>query len=54
MAPMKVAMPLTLQNSYAMYEYACHEGNVEFMQTALRSGRLADKAADEAAKTRGK
>jgi hypothetical protein len=40
--PWKVAMPLTRDDSYKIYEYACHEGN-EAVSNILRGGRLADK-----------
>jgi len=39
----KVAMPLTRDDSYKIYEYACHEGN-EAVSNILRGGRAADKA----------
>ena len=42
-APWKVAMPLTRNPSYLIYEYACHEGN-QAMGDILRGGRAKDKA----------
>ena len=42
-APWKVAMPLTRNPSYRIYEYACHEGN-QAMGDILRGGRAKDKA----------
>jgi hypothetical protein len=41
--PWKVAMPLTRDDSYRIYEYACHEGN-EAVSNILRGGRAAEKA----------
>jgi len=45
-----VAMPLTRDESYRMYEYACHEGNEHYLKSALGGGCLQDRAAEEAAK----
>jgi hypothetical protein len=42
--PWKVAMPLTRDENYTIYEYACHEGN-EAVGNVLRGGRALDKAA---------
>jgi hypothetical protein len=42
-APWKVAMPLTRDPNYSIYEYACHEGN-QAMENILRGGREKDKA----------
>src|ERR1700722_670155 len=42
--PWKVAMPLTRDETYRIYEYACHEGN-EAVGNILRGGRALDKAA---------
>jgi hypothetical protein len=42
-APWKVAMPLTRDDTYEMYEYACHEGNVYFMNTTLGGGRAQEQ-----------
>jgi hypothetical protein len=60
-APWKVAMPLSRNNSYRIYEYGCHEGNYRFMTVALGAGRVREgassgesesrKAAEDAAKT---
>jgi hypothetical protein len=41
-APWKVAMPLTRDPNYLIYEYACHEGNLA-MGDILRGGRAKDK-----------
>lgn len=40
--PWKVSMPLTRDDSYRIYEYACHEGN-EAVGNILRGGRALDK-----------
>jgi hypothetical protein len=48
--PWKVAIPLNRDESYRMYEYACHEGNENYMKGSLGGGRAKDKAAEEAAK----
>ena len=42
-APWKVAMPLTRNPSYPIYEYACHEGN-QAMVNVLSGGRAKDSA----------
>tara|TARA_B110000858_G_scaffold135264_1_gene153832 strand:- start:1837 stop:2904 length:1068 start_codon:yes stop_codon:yes gene_type:complete len=41
--PITIALPLTLDPSYDMYEYACHEGN-HAMSNILRGGRARDAA----------
>ena len=41
--PWKVVMPLTLDNTYQMYEYACHEGNYYFATNTLSGGRADEK-----------
>ena len=41
--PWKVALPLNRDESYRMFEYACHEGNYYFMNRVLGAGRLKDK-----------
>ena len=38
-------MPLTRDDSYRMFEYACHEGNYYFETNTLSGGREQDKAA---------
>ena len=48
--PWKVAIPLNRDDTYQMYEYACHEGNQNYMTSALGGGRLQDKAAEDVAK----
>jgi hypothetical protein len=40
--PWKVAMPLTRDENYRIYEYACHEGN-EAVSNILRGGRALDE-----------
>jgi len=47
--PWKVAFPLTRDDQYRIYEYACHEGNLA-VENVLRAGR----AADAKAKTNGR
>ena len=44
-SPWKVAMPLTRDDNYELYEYACHEGNVNFWTGTLGGGRAKDQAA---------
>ena len=39
--PWKVAIPLTRDDDYRMFEYACHEGN-QAVELMLRGGRAAD------------
>jgi len=46
-APWKVAMPLTLESEYKLFEYACHEGNHALPNT-LSAGRARDRAAARA------
>jgi hypothetical protein len=43
-APWTVEMPLKRDDSYRMFEYACHEGNYA-MPNTLSAGRAEDKAA---------
>jgi hypothetical protein len=50
-APWTVALPLNRDPSYAIYEYACHEGNLA-MANALSAGRARERAAAEAASRR--
>jgi len=40
--PWKVAMPLSRESNYQIFEYACHEGN-EAVANILRGGRAAEK-----------
>ncbi len=47
--PWKVAIPLTRDPEYQLYEYACQEGN-HAVETILGGGRAADKAAAASAK----
>jgi hypothetical protein len=42
----KVAMPLSLEPDYTIYEYACHEGN-QAVVDVLRGGRVKDNAAGQ-------
>lgn len=39
--PFTISMPLTRDDEYVMYEYACHEGN-HAVANILRGGRVAD------------
>jgi len=48
--PWTVAMPLNRDETYRMFEYSCHEGNDNYMKSALGGGRAEEKAAEEAAK----
>ena len=48
--PWKVSMPLTRDDSFQMFEYACHEGNRDYMELVLGAGRANDKLAEDAAK----
>jgi hypothetical protein len=41
--PWKAAFPLTRNENYRIYEYACHEGN-HAVENVLSGGRAADKA----------
>ncbi len=41
-APVTISMPLTLENDYQMYEYACHEGNYA-IPNILNAGRARDR-----------
>ena len=45
----KVAMPLNLDPGYRIFEYACHEGNLQ-MPHSLSTGRAVDREREEAAK----
>jgi hypothetical protein len=47
-APWTVALPLNRDDSYRMFEYACHEGN-HALPNALRAGRVRDAEAAAAA-----
>ena len=40
--PFTISMPLTRDNEYVMYEYACHEGNYAVPNT-LNAGRARDR-----------
>jgi hypothetical protein len=40
--PWKVSIPLTRDDSYQIYEYACHEGN-KAVEDVLRGGRARDR-----------
>jgi hypothetical protein len=42
--PWKVAGPMTRDDTYRMFESACHEGNQRYIETTLNAGRLRDKA----------
>ena len=43
-APWTVAMPLNRDNTYQLFEYACHEGNYG-LENSLRAGRAEDAEA---------
>jgi hypothetical protein len=47
--PWTVAIPLTRDDSYQMFEYACHEGN-RAVENILSMARAAERVAAEAAK----
>lgn len=42
-APFTISMPLTRDDEYVMYEYACHEGNYA-IENILSGGRAAERA----------
>ena len=42
-SPWKVAMPLTRDDNYQLFEYACHEGNVNFWTGTLGGGRAQER-----------
>ncbi|MEX0965279.1 MAG: hypothetical protein WDZ52_14705 [Pseudohongiellaceae bacterium] len=43
-APFTISMPLTRDDEYVMYEYACHEGNYA-IENILSAGRAAERSA---------
>lgn len=43
-APFTISMPLTRDDEYTMYEYACHEGNYA-IENILSGGRAAERSA---------
>ncbi len=45
-APWTVAMPLNRDNTYQIYEYACHEGNYG-LENSLRAGRAEDGTTEQ-------
>jgi len=49
--PWTVAIPLTRDDSYQMFEYACHEGN-RAIEHVLSAARAAERLATDAAKKR--
>jgi hypothetical protein len=49
--PWTIALPHNLDPTYVIYEYACHEGNKEYMEGSLKQGRFRDA---EAAKKKTK
>ncbi len=49
--PWTVAMPLSRDPDYQIFEYACHEGNYA-LPNILKGGRARDMAAAEAARKR--
>ena len=48
--PWTARAPHNLDPQYVIYEYACHEGNANYMEGSLRAGRLRD--AEEAAQAK--
>ena len=48
-APWKVSIPLSRDENYTIYEYACHEGN-HAMEDILNGGRAAEAKASKAAR----
>jgi hypothetical protein len=48
-APWTLAFPITHEEGYQLFEYACHEGNMS-MRNMLSATRAEEKAAEEAAK----
>ncbi len=51
--PWTVAMPLTRNQSYQIFEYACHEGNTA-VENILSGGRVEDAVTEAAATTRSR
>ena len=51
--PWTVAMPLTRNQSYQIFEYACHEGNTA-VENVLSGGRAEDAVTEAAATTRSR
>ena len=51
--PWTVAMPLTRNQSYQIFEYACHEGNTA-VENVLSGGRVEDAVTEAAATTRSR
>ena len=49
--PWKVSIPLSRDENYQMFEYACHEGN-RAVEGVLRGARAEERDAAEAAKKR--
>ncbi len=45
-SPWTVAMPLSRDSGYQIYEYACHEGNYG-LENSLRAGRAEDETTDQ-------
>jgi hypothetical protein len=45
--PWKLAIPLTRNDEYVQFEYACHEGNENYMRSALGGGRLQEQASGQ-------
>ena len=45
-APFTISMPLTRDDEYTMYEYACHEGNYA-IENILSGGRAAERSATD-------
>jgi hypothetical protein len=51
--PWTVAMPLTRDPGYQIFEYACHEGN-RAVENVLGGARAQEKAAEESARARSR
>jgi hypothetical protein len=45
-APWKIVFPLTRDDTYQMFEYACHEGN-DAVELILRGARVQEQAAED-------
>jgi len=45
-APWKIAYPLTRDEKYQMFEYACHEGN-QAVEVILRGARVQEQAGEK-------
>jgi hypothetical protein len=43
--PWTIALPFNREPGYQIYEYACHEGNLRYMEGTLKGGRVSDRHA---------